>query len=226
MIFEIGDFIEERMSKELLLALRSDEDDTIVLIVNSSGGDVLAFMELASVIEELKTNGKRIVTYGLSRVFSAGLCTLLLGDVIYLSKYTMILHHEATPVNRWEAIMNRVKGDEMIDMFNSIVNEVYPKGLMQALEEAKPKPWYKRLFTVVDDYVFTSREFANIYNSTVDALELESFELVCKIGAPLELLDSDMEWFILPTGEPMELSLEQLQQLTSVGCEEGCGEGR
>jgi len=194
MIYRIGDFEMDCADPALLKALRADTDGCIVLEIVSNGGNVLEFMELASVVEELRAAGKKIVTYAMSRALSAGLCTLLLGDEIYVSKYTMILHHNAMPGDRLGALLHFVFKDPMVAKFDQILEQLYPEGLIGIIKKNHPctnKIAFLRSFN--DDYNLSAQDF-------ISCMGEAGREVV--LGAPRCMTDGSMaKW--APAEEPV-----------------------
>lgn len=75
-------------------AMLQDLDDTIVIEINSPGGEYTTFLAAIAKVLECKALGKKIVCYGTGHTCSAGAGLLWVGDEVYLTPYTYVVFHQ------------------------------------------------------------------------------------------------------------------------------------
>lgn len=91
----IYDEISMTLTSALIKELCDFNDDNLVLILNSPGGDLFAALGLISRILELKKQGVKIRTVIRGRADSAASIIAVVGDERVVDKYGMSLIHEA-----------------------------------------------------------------------------------------------------------------------------------
>jgi len=186
MKYKIGSFLDTEM-QFLADAIRTDTDDTIVLMINSEGGYVMEFTYFASAIYEAKARGKRIITYTPASCMSAGFALLLMGDDIYCSPFSMMLHHNSQFVNLKDKVISWFTGDTVGRKLDVIVEQVYPPTIIDKIKNyIKLEGLWKKA-----DYYMTAQEFKAVMPTIT-------------IGFPPELYDDLIPWFV-PEPETLDL---------------------
>jgi hypothetical protein len=178
MKYKVGSFLDGR-TDDIADAIRNDPDDTILLMVDSEGGYVLSWSYLASAVYEAKARGKKIVTYTPATCMSAGFALLLMGDDIYCSPFSLMLHHNSQFINLKDRIMSFFTGNVVSTKLDTIVEQIYIPGL---IDKIKKNIKLEGFLFKKPDYYLTAQEFKDIQHNVV-------------IGFPPELYDEFIPWY-------------------------------
>jgi len=87
-----------------LRAFSAGDLESIKIIINSPGGDVVEMMGMMMHIEDLKANGVHVTTEVTGRALSAGAFLWLLGDERIVNKGSKLMFHKPAYVNAYGAV--------------------------------------------------------------------------------------------------------------------------